>query len=68
MVRQLQSALVEGKKDRQLVLRLPAALLAAVEKHRLELEAARPFERITMAGAVRDLLALALTIKAKRRK
>ena len=54
---------VTAKKDRQVVLRLPSALVAELEKHKRELQKARPFERVSLAAAVRDLLAVALKKK-----
>jgi hypothetical protein len=56
---------MEGRKDRQLVLRLPQKLLEAVEAHRAELQRRAPYERITMAHAVRSLLARAIEAEAK---
>jgi len=46
-----ESSLVAGRKDRQIVVRVPERLYAAIEEHRRELQAARPFENITAAAA-----------------
>jgi hypothetical protein len=47
---------------------MPKALAEAIEAHRRTLEQARPFERVTSAAAVRDLLAhgIAAVKKPKR--
>jgi hypothetical protein len=49
------------------VVRVPEQLRKAIEAHRQKLQAERPFENVTMAGAVRDLLAQALAKARKRR-
>ena len=65
--RMRESRLVAGKKDSQLVLRLPQELLEALKAHQAELQAARPFESVSLAAATRDLLAQAFAKKKKRR-
>lgn len=62
-----ESATVNGRKDEQIVVRVPPDLMTAIRDHQRTMQAARPFERVTVASAVRDLLATGLTA-AKRRK
>jgi hypothetical protein len=40
--------------------------MAELEKHRRELQNARPYEHVSLAAAVRDLLAQALTKKKRQ--
>jgi predicted DNA binding CopG/RHH family protein len=57
-----------GPKDAQVVVRMPSALLEAVKAHQRAMQAERPFERVTAAVAIRDLLARGLTSTAKPKK
>jgi len=61
-MRERESRLMAGPKDAQVVVRMPTPLLEAVKAHQRKLQDARPFERITLAVAVRDLLAIALGV------
>jgi len=56
-----------AKKDAQLVLRLPAAMVEAVKAHQTELQKADPFEHVSLAEAARDLIRRGLAASAKKR-
>ena len=57
-----------ARKDAQLVLRLPAALVEAVKAHRDALQRAEPYSNVTLAEAARDLLLRGLGSAAKPSK
>ena len=57
-----------AKKDSQLVLRLPAALMDAVKAHQAEMERANPYSNVSLAEAARDLLVRGLAAKPKKRR
>lgn len=63
--RMRESRLVAGKKDSQIVLRLPQELLEVLKAHQRELQAARPYESVSLAAATRDLLAQAVAKKKR---
>ncbi len=59
-----------GPKDTQVAVRMPSPLLEAVKAHQRTMQAERPFERVTTAQAIRDLLTrgLASTTKPSKRR
>lgn len=57
-----------GPKSEQLVIRVPTDLLDAIKEHQRAMQAERPYDVVTLAGAARDLLVSGLAAKRRRKR